>query len=299
LQSKLEKFKPSLIVFCRYSGPNAVFIRLWAKQHNIPVIFHIDDDLLHVPITLGPAKFETHNSPNRIKSVRYLLDNSDLVYCSTQPLAERFAHLGVNTHIHVADFYCSGTVITPAVDKPVTKIGYMGFDHAHDLNTMVEAIAIILEKNRDLMFEMFGTIPKPQILEKFGDRIIMREPVRDYKLFLEKFAALGWDIGICPLSVDRFNLLKANTKWIEYTSIGAAVIATKGTVYDSCVSDDCGALVVSVDEWIEQLEKLVNNPSLRFDLVRNAQLKLTNSYSEAQLRKQVLCVFDTAKDMVG
>ncbi|MEP4099874.1 glycosyltransferase, partial [Paraglaciecola sp.] len=133
LQSKLEKFKPTIIVFCRYSGPNAVFIRLWAKQHNIPVIFHIDDDLLHVPISLGQAKFKAHNSPNRLKTVRYLLDNSDLVYCSTKPLADRFRFLGVQSPIHIADLYCSGELIVPAVNKAITKIGYMGFDHADDL----------------------------------------------------------------------------------------------------------------------------------------------------------------------
>jgi glycosyltransferase involved in cell wall biosynthesis len=295
LQTKLENFQPSVIVFCRYSGPNAVVIRLWAKQHHVPVIFHIDDDLMHIPMSLGLAKFKSHNNPKRLKTVRYFLDNSDLVYCSTLPLAERFAQLGTKAPIHVAKLYCSGSVIVPAINRTVKKMGYMGFDHEHDLNTMIEAIEQVMVKNNDLIFEMFGSIPKPKILEKFGSRVVMIEPIRNYKLFLETFAELGWDIGICPLAVANFNLLKANTKWVEYTSIGAAVVASKGTVYDSCTADDCGLVVESVNDWAEQLNHLVNDPLARFNLVKNAQLKLETSFSPEQLTEQVLSVFSLAK----
>jgi glycosyltransferase involved in cell wall biosynthesis len=299
LQTQLENFQPSVIVFCRYSGPNAVFIRLWAKQHHVPVIFHIDDDLLHIPMSLGLAKFKSHNNPKRFKTVRYFLDNSDLVYCSTLPLAERFAQLGTKAPIHVAKLYCSGSVIVPAINRTVKKMGYMGFDHEHDLNTMIEAIEQVMVKNNDLIFEMFGSIPKPKILEKFGSRVVMIEPIRNYKLFLETFAELGWDIGICPLAVANFNLLKANTKWVEYTSIGAAVVASKGTVYDSCTADDCGLVVESVNDWVEQLNRLVNDPSARFNLVKNAQSKLETSFSPEQLTEQVLNVFAAAKNNIS
>jgi glycosyltransferase involved in cell wall biosynthesis len=299
LQAKLENFKPSVIVFCRYSGPNTIFIRLWAKQYNVPVIFHIDDDLMHVPISLGESKFQMHNSPARTKAVRFLLDNSDLVYCSTLPLAQRFRELGVNNNIEVAGFYCSGSIIVPAELRQVRKIGYMGFDHAHDLDTMVAAIASTLEKNQQIVFEMFGTVPKPKLLEKFGSRIIMKEPVRDYALFLKEFAELGWDIGICPLANDSFNKLKANTKWVEYSSIGAAVIATSETVYDECISENCGLLVTTVDEWKQELDRLINSPELRYELVKNAQRKIEQSFSVEHLQNQVLRVFEIAKNKAG
>lgn len=299
LQTKLDEFKPTVILFCRYSGPNSVFIRLWAKQNNVPVIFHIDDDLLHVPMTLGLAKFKTHNSPKRIKAVRYLLDNSDLIYCSTKPLSKRFESLLVTTPIHVGGFYCSGSIIAPAENREIKKIGYMGFDHAHDLNTVISAIEHIMAKNPSIVFEMFGTIPKPSSLDKFGSRVVMREPVRDYKLFLETFASLNWDIGICPLAVEDFNLLKANTKWVEYSSIGAAVVATRHTVYDDCVADDCGILASSIDEWVDALDKLVNNPEYRYTLVRNAQKKLDSSFNLKQLEEQVLEVFNKAKNLIN
>ena len=35
------------------------------------------------------------------------------------------------------------------------------------------------------------------------------------------------DIGICPLAPIDFNLMKANTKWVEYSSAGVAVVAQR------------------------------------------------------------------------
>lgn len=287
---RLDKFRPTKIVFCRYSGPHAVSVRLWALQNNVPVLFHIDDDLLNVPLSLGRAKFEQHNSPQRVKTVRYLLDHADLVYCSTQPLLKKFEAQSVQNRMVSGDIYCSADIAVPAYERKVKKLGYMGFDHSHDLDTVLDAIVRILNEYPETTFSMFGTIPKPEKLEHFGDRIIMIEPVRDYKLFLETFASLGWDIGICPLVVDEFNKVKANTKWVEYTSIGAAVVATKNTVYDDCGADGCAFLAENSLQWYEALRTLIEDPVLHFEQLQKAQQKLKNSYSVNRLTDQVLSV---------
>ena len=290
--NRLEKYRPTKIIFCRYSGPHAVVIRLWALQNQVPVMFHIDDDLLNVPLSLGKAKFEQHNSPARVKTVRYLLDHSDLVYCSTKPLLDKLKAQNVNNRMISGDIYCSADVAVPAKKRRATKLGYMGFDHSHDLEIVLDVIVRILNEFPDTTFSMFGTIPKPKKLEEFGDRIIMIEPVRDYKLFLETFASLGWDIGICPLVVDEFNKVKANTKWVEYTSIGAAVVATKNTVYDECGADGCAILAENSLQWYEALRTLIEEPELHFEQLQKAQQKLRSSYSVNRLTDQVLSVFE-------
>lgn len=290
---RLEKFRPSKIVFCRYSGPHVVAIRLWALQNKVPVLFHIDDDLLNVPLSLGKAKFEQHNSPARVKTVRYLLDHADLVYCSTKPLLEKLKAQSVENRMVSGEIYCSADVAVPASKRKVKKLGYMGFDHSHDLDTVLDAIVRILTEYPDTTFSMFGTIPKPKKLEPFGDRIIMIEPVRDYKLFLETFASLGWDIGICPLVVDEFNKVKANTKWVEYTSIGAAVVATKNTVYDYCGSDGCAILAENNQEWYQGIRYLIENSGAHFEQLKRAQEKLKSEYSVEKLTNQVLSIFQS------
>jgi glycosyltransferase involved in cell wall biosynthesis len=296
LQTQLENFQPSVIVFCRYSGPNAVFIRLWAKQHHVPVIFHIDDDLLHVPISLGAGKFNIHNSASRRKTVRYLLDNSDLVYCSTKNIENRMAQLNTTANRTTGDIYCSGEVINNYESKPTTLIGYMASaDHAHNLRLILPALIRILDKHPKVNFELFGSMPQPEQLQRFGSRISIAPPIADYTHFLKEFASREWDVGLCPLVPIPFNKMKAETKWVEYSSCGIAVIASKNTAYDRCCADGCGLLVETEDDWYDAMDTLIVNTEKKSEIVENAQRKITEKYSIDSLRDQVLSVFSIAK----
>ena len=49
VRSLLDGYDPSVIIFCRYSGPASRSIIAWAKRERVPVIYHIDDDLLAIP----------------------------------------------------------------------------------------------------------------------------------------------------------------------------------------------------------------------------------------------------------
>ena len=110
---------------------------------------------------------------------------------------------------------------------------------------------------------------------------------------MEAVAARQWDIGLCPLAKTPFNEVKANTKWVEYSCIGAAVLATRGMVYDDCCSGGCGALLER-GEWLAALEDLTRDPARRFEMVRAAQEKVARDYSVERLREQVLAVFAEA-----
>ncbi len=295
LDEQLKSFKPTLIVFCRYSGPFADYLTDRARENGIAVIFHIDDDLLNIPAELGEAKYAYHNHPKRLATVRHLLEAPDLIYCSTAPLKARLETLGATAPVKAGEVYASGKVFVEPTARPVTKIGYMGFDHAHDLETVLPALVRFLRKHKHIRFELFGSIPKPAALEEFGNRITVVQPVRNYEEFLIHFSKLNWDIGICPLAKTPFNIVKANTKWVEYTSIGIATIATADTVYDDCCADGCGILADTEEEWLEAMERLANDPDLRYEQVRKAQAKLEGDYSTDSLRKQVLFFFAEAE----
>ncbi|TDW25972.1 glycosyltransferase involved in cell wall biosynthesis [Rhizobium azibense] len=296
IEEKLRSFKPSMIVFCRYSGPHAAFMTEWARKQDVPIMFHIDDDLLNIPLELGASKHAYHNDPKRLTTVRHLLDNSDLVYCSNPNLRERLKTLGAAAPLRSGTIYASGRVIVPAIQKPIRKVGYMASaDHAHNLEMIKEAIVSFLRDNPQVHFELFGSIPKLAEFNEFGDRVTKCPPINNYEQFMESFAELEWDIGICPLVPTPFNVVKSNTKWVEYTSVGAAVIASRKTVYDECCADGCGILADTPQEWITALNRLTNEPSYRFSQVKNAQAKLKREYSTERLREQVLSFFSEAE----
>jgi len=284
------------IIFCRYSGPHYEEMLSVAKSQHIPTIYCIDDDLLNVPVELGKQKHEYHNHPLRLGAVRYLLDNVDLIYCSNERLKLHLQDLGVQGKFHISKIFCAGKIISPVEQRPTNLIGYMGFDHAHDFEIVLPAIIKILSEYPLLRFELFGKIPKPQILDQFGDRVTVIPVVTDYSAFLQQLAARRWDIGICPLAPTAFNRVKNINKWIEYTSVGAAVIASRGMIYDDCCADESGYLVRD-DEWYIAFDNLLKNPEKKFKQVANAQKKLVDMYSIEKLKDQLISMLQAASNL--
>lgn len=285
----LDSYGPSIVVFCRYSGPASTPIVDWARRRNVPVMYHIDDDLLAIPADVGARKHALHNAPERLETVRQLLLAADLVYASTDKLRAKLLEYFPGLPIKAGKIYCSGAVLQEADSGATTKIGYMASaDHAHNLARVLPAIEQLLDRNPGVQFELFGSIPIPQQLERFGDRVSTAAPIANYGQFLSEFAANRWHVGICPLSRIEFNLMKANTKWVEYTSIGAAVVASRGTVYDECCAGACGILADTPNEWLAGLESLIHDDKLRLKMVARAQEKLEREYGIGRLREQVL-----------
>lgn len=292
---RLDRFRPDLIVFCRYSGPRAAQVVQWARRNGAATLLHLDDDLLNVPREIGAAKYEFHNRPERLGAVRHLLSNVDLVYCSTPVLLQRMRQHGLDARGIAARIHCPGEVLRGPPEGGDFTIGYMGIDHAHDFEVALPALVRVLQRNPQVRFELFGSIAKPPELEAFGDRVKVLGLVKSYDEFLRKFAARGWSVGICPLADTPFNRTKANNKWVEYTAVGAAVVATAGMLYDDCCAGGCGLLVTGDAQWEEALQRLVDDPDLRRSTVQAAQRRLAAEYSAEVLRGQLLEVFRLAR----
>lgn len=295
LHRYLDRFGPSMILFCRYSGAAYQPVLDWARREQVPIIYHIDDDLLGVPRDIGERKFSVHNAPARLRAVRELLNAADLVYASTVTLRDRLLAYFPGLPIVAGKIYCSAAVLRTPSASDQCKVGYMASaDHAHNLAMVLPAIERLLETRPRVHFELFGSIGVPAALERFGDRIVKSPPIAAYDQFLEKFAQRSWDIGICPLTPIEFNRMKANTKWVEYTSAGVAVVASRGTVYDQSCAGGCGVLANSDEEWFSALDLLVDNVEERIAIVERAQAKLRREFNVSLLRRQILEIFAQA-----
>lgn len=285
------------VIFCRYSGPKYQEILSFCKRNKVPTLYCIDDDLLNVPIELGEKKFQFHNSPERLASVSTLLNSVDVLYTSNARLKERLTLNGVTRKIDALDIFCAGEIVQHPISRPIKKIGYMGFDHEHDMKVVLPAIIRLLRNYPEIRFELFGKIPKPSELDEFGDRVSVYPVQKNYNMFLKKLASLNWSIGICPLAKTPFNLVKNVNKWVEYTSAGIAVVASKGMIYDDCCANQAG-LLVEEDEWYNALEQLIKTPDLAYQLCLNAQKKLINEFSYNQLNQKLVCLLDESNRIV-
>lgn len=289
---------PSVLILSRYIHERAMrFLELARKTHT-PVIYHIDDDLLDVPISLGTAKYDYYHQPERLKALRTVMNASDMVYVSTPVLADTLAAHGITAPIVAGDIYCA---VDPALTHqsiPATQpiIGYMGTGgHSEDLALVLPAIIRLMKEIPALRFETFGTIQPPEELACFGSRYAHHPGVPDYELFLSKLAELGWWVGIAPLEDNTFNRCKADTKWVEYSFAGIPVVASNLPVYHRACADGSGILAGNDADWFNALAMLICNAEYRHKLVDAAQEKLARLYPHSVLEKQLLNVIDQAK----
>lgn len=293
LNDTLINISPNLIVFVRDTCENSLSVALWAKYYSIPTIYFIDDDLLNYPTFLESEKYSYYTSPAIIKVLINFLNTVSLVYCSTDRIRSSLVSKEIKTCCHVAKIYCSGEIFcVPNVNNDNNiKIGYMGTNHQNDFKLIIPALVELLQKNKNVIFEIMGKTPMPNELLKFSSQVKVIPWIDSYSIFREKLASLKWDIGLCPLEINSFNLSKADTKWVEYTSCGIAVIASRGTVYDNCAKGNCAILAESNREWLEALEHLTYNDNARRELAENAQKKMLSDYSMSVLEEQLLMLF--------
>lgn len=286
-EARLRAAAPDLIVCSRYSGPHPDRILKVSEETGAPVIYHLDDDLLNVPPEIGDRETGT---------VHRLLAEADLVYCSTPRLKQRFRALGFTGPMVAGQIHCASRLLRLPPEGPTRRIGYTGCGEADDLGIALPGLVPFLRRHPEVSFELFGSIPMPGVLAEFGNRVTVVDPVHDHAAFLRKLAERAWDIGISPLVRSPFNAVKANTKWVEYTSAGMATIASRGLVYDDCAGAGRG-LLVEDDGWEAALDLLTERPDLRHQIAGAAQSHVLLNYSEAALRTQILAVFDHAEGL--
>jgi glycosyltransferase involved in cell wall biosynthesis len=284
-----REFRPDLVIMTRYGLPYGAEILDYFKERKIPVIYHIDDNLLDIPPSLGAVIKKTHGASDVIETRRYLLENCDLIYASTEYLAQHLQSLYPQQKIfsgmyapYMAEHICNAE----KPDRDHQTIGYMGSrGHQEDLQQVVPSLIRLLDDNPTVRFEVFGSIKMPTELIRFGKRVKAHEVSTDYIGFLKRLARLNWDIGLAPLANEKFNLCKAPTKFVEYTAAGIPVIASDILVYNR-IAPQGSALLVRED-WYVAINSLLKDPQLRVSMVKNARSYCANNFSEKRLQTQL------------
>lgn len=277
--------QPTAIIICGYSGPGAGPMVQWAKTRAIPVIYHIDDDQA------------LDSAPERCSALGSLLSSVDLVYCSTERLKVRLSSYLPNLRAVAGKIYCSAKPLRRPSARASLVLGRIAdADGANNLDMVVPAIEKLLDTHPNVRFEQFGSSSLPATLQRFGSRVSGAPSPENDDRFMEELTARQWDIAICPLVQDASNLIKTNIKWVQSSAAGAAVVASRGPVYDDCCADGCGLLADHPDNWFDALDLLVRDEEWRLAQVARAQNRLASEYSLERLRMQVFDVIALATD---
>ncbi len=286
----LDSFRPEVVFLTRYGQTEGIEILRHCRSRGIPVVYHIDDNLLDLPPSLGAEILKRQG--NATEARHLMLQECDLIYASTAVLAQVLqAHFPGKPVFHGIYAAAFKLPVPPAPGALPLTIGYMGSKgHKEDLALVVPALMALMERRPQLRFETFGTIEMPQELRCFGDRVRHHTVQKAYREFLQTLAGLHWSIGLAPLVDDPFNRCKAPTKFIEYTGCGIPVVASNVVPYADAIVPGCGLLVH--DDWQAAMAGLLDDSRGRAALVAGAQAHCARSYAPPILETQLLSVID-------
>lgn len=237
-----------------------------ARGLGATLVFDLDDDLLTIPRSHPEAGFLRPLA----KVVRRMLEVADVVWLSTQGLAERLKPIRPDAVV-LANGLDERIWTPPAADQrdqPV-RILCMG-TNTHDSDfAMIEPALLRLKAEFDcrLEIDIVGMTNRTELPEGLNRVAPPGNAWRSYPGFVHWITAMNppWHIGLAPLLDTPFNQGKSPIKAMDYAALGLAVVASDTAVYRGSIADGrAGQLVANTPAaWYAALTWLIRNWDLR------------------------------------
>lgn len=223
------------------------------------------DDFMHGGLPSSPGKSVKGNKRSSVEALTLCLRMASMVTVSTDSLAEFYSRYNPNVvvirnRLRNKDF----ANITPSYekDRPL-RIGWMGLvDYRmNDLSLIKPWLNRFLKAHPEVTFVNVGSkaaldylcVPK-------GRR--MHFDRREFPKHFEPTSEI--DIGLVPLTRNRFNECKSSLKGMEYGAVGAAVVASPTHEYERWVDEAWnGGLCHKASDWEDWLEWMVSDDNWR------------------------------------
>lgn len=252
---------------------------MWRFQKaGIPCIYELDDYIWEIP-EVNPAH-ETFK-PNAIAQVEELARNANAVTVSTEPLKEKLSEFNDNVYV------CPNAVSFSQFKKrvghtPKPRIGWVGgANHYGDLELIVDEL-LKLDKEIDFEFVIQGLSSAPIESEMYykelenkweaenhseyrNTSLRVYEKLKQLKSFTHYpfyppefypniLSQLNLDIGLIPITKDKFNHYKSCIKFYEYAAVGTLALASDELPYKDEVN-----FTVEDNNWAESIKWALAN----------------------------------------
>lgn len=290
---KYQRFEQyDLIIFKQMRTiQDASNIMATAKYYKKPILIDLDDNYLAIRKD-NPAysDYEYGNGPAEHLSALVSLVSGVIV--STAPLKKLYKSLNKNIDVLPN---CNDVKDWPNVrkqwDDGKVRIGFCGgAGHLADLVLIIEPMAYILAKYPNVIFEICGAITPQEAMSmvtKMNElckkdvstqvRIAGGTEGQVWQGYPELLTSFGWDIVVAPAIDDEFNRCKSHNRWLESSMIYAPVIASQVYPYYKNIQGvktiqdgKTGLFARNSQEWFKQLDSLIQNKDLRYQIATNS-----------------------------
>ena len=231
-----------------------------AMTYKKKIVVDLDDDFFSIPENHTAYDVYKPQGHGRL-GLSTLLTFVDAITVSNEHLKEVITKYLKEVHNMEKPIFVIENRVNPNMwkEEPIKRrvIGYSGStSHIHDLNMVLPAIKKVMEKDKEVRFEMLGVLSKENARKAFKgwdnsilERIAMLGATATYKEYPDMLAEKGWKVAIAPLEKNNFNKARSNIKWQEYTMSGYVTIATDFTPYEGTNAIKCN----TEQEWIDAI----------------------------------------------
>ena len=286
-----------IIVFHRPEHQTKLDAMRLLKKEGKKIVFDNDDTVKDH----GGFKFNEYMDENRLKHGMERLNNvldqaiteADLVTCSTEFLADEYRKLNKNVVVLpncIDPFYFDEPLKN---ESDVVRIGITG---SVGITSDMEVLKPIVEhyhKDKRVRLVLLSMPPKGEdkIMKElyydeynFWDSVDVEwHPFVSTEEYYDKLNELCLDMVIIPRYDSLFNRCKSNLKFLENSMLEIPSIcqsfSTHDSPYEQNPSDKDYLLLANThEEWIEQIDKLIENKELRQELGRKAKVYVEENY---------------------
>lgn len=233
----------------------------------------------------GQVIFNIEQNINHRDMFKVNFKKSDLVTCTTSILRDSFLLINPNVAVlpNVIDpaFFPSGYEMT----KREVRIGWQGgVSHYEDLYLVRGAIERVLRKNKNTKFIYFGDQRFLGLFKNCPQDQIEYHNWVNHSTYPYKMALMNLDIALCPLIDNTFNRNKSAIKWMEYSLMKAATIASDIPPYNNVIKQNETGFLVKEDEqsWVDALQTLVDDRAYRTRLASNADTDVRENHNASK-----------------
>jgi O-antigen biosynthesis protein len=206
---------------------------------------------------------------------------SDLVTTTTEVLRQEFLKITPSVAIlpNVIDPEFWPQI--PNFEKGDIRIGWQGgFSHYEDLYEIMPVIKKTLDKHENVKFVYFGDQRFRHLFKDCDQNKIEWQDWVHHETYPYKMTLLNLDIGICPIVNTHFNWTKSAIKWMEYSMLGMATVATNCEPYASVIkSGETGFLCSDHSEWEQALDALIENSVQRKRMAKRAFMDVMENHN--------------------
>ncbi|MDR3537270.1 MAG: glycosyltransferase [Acetobacteraceae bacterium] len=302
-------YHADLIVTQRYAIPDiaaADALAAHARATGAGLVYDIDDDLLHIPITHADAA----ELRPKARTVQRMLRHATQVWVSTPALARAFREVRDDALVlaNALDERLWSAPPRPShLPGSPLRILCMGTaTHSDDFALIQPGLARLKEVFADrVTIDMLGVTSRGDMPSWINRLSMTPNGSMSYPGFVNWITQQRpWDIGLAPLAETPFNRGKSMIKTLDYAALGMPVLASAVEAYRGSLADGPGGMLLPNEPqaWYAALSRLRRDPGVRQRLADGARAAFAASgtlASQADLRRTALAAAMATRPVVA